>query len=366
MGVVAGTNFSQKPIGASYPSSGRILRQIVTGMFFAGAQMKIEIAKEGQQGGKGWSPVYGVVTDGNNRYFRLTDWTGGEGIKPSVPANNYLGATGLVFSTSDAINIRGIQGLTGKGIQSTSYNSGTGVLTFTFTDSTTYSTGDLRGANGVGISDATYDSETQQMTLVLSNSSEIVVSMPMPAPLKGWAPIYASEVSGDNVFIKIVDYANGEGTKPSLPTNRYLGASGFVAIGSAINFAGIPGADGIGIASISYDAGTGVLTITLTDSSFYTTEDLRGADGFGATVIDITGGTLSLNDLRLNNRYYCEDFGSITNTPSLTGGSFFFLDVMRQREKILHILEERGESTIKRWTRYGYDGGAAFTSWTEM
>lgn len=42
----------------------------------------------------------------------------------------------------------GVPGLDGKGISDASYDSETGILTFTFTDDTTFSTGDLRGEPG--------------------------------------------------------------------------------------------------------------------------------------------------------------------------------------------------------------------------
>ena len=67
--------------------------------------------------------------------------------------------------------IRGIDGLNGKGIASTSYNSGTGVLAITFTDSSIYQTGDLRGVNGKGISSASYNSSTGILTLTFTDSS---------------------------------------------------------------------------------------------------------------------------------------------------------------------------------------------------
>jgi hypothetical protein len=56
------------------------------------------------------------------------------------------GPTGPAGSTGPA-GADGDDGATGNGIASSSYNSGTGVLTLTFTDTSTYSTGDLRGAD---------------------------------------------------------------------------------------------------------------------------------------------------------------------------------------------------------------------------
>jgi len=50
-----------------------------------------------------------------------------------------------VYGIKDTVINRGTDG---KGIQSTSYNSSTGVLTMTFSDNSTYQTGDMRGAKG--------------------------------------------------------------------------------------------------------------------------------------------------------------------------------------------------------------------------
>jgi hypothetical protein len=59
-----------------------------------------------------------------------------------------------IYGVMNASQIgKGDTGSDGKGISSTSYNSGTGVLTITFTDASTYNTGDLRGA----LQDNTFD-----------------------------------------------------------------------------------------------------------------------------------------------------------------------------------------------------------------
>jgi len=54
-----------------------------------------------------------------------------------ILVSSLVGATGTTGAG-------GATGATGKGISSTSYNAGTGVLTITYTDATTYSTADLR------------------------------------------------------------------------------------------------------------------------------------------------------------------------------------------------------------------------------
>jgi hypothetical protein len=58
---------------------------------------------------------------------------------------------------------------------------------------------------------------------------------------------------------------------------------------------GVDGVDGKGISSTSYNASTGVLTITFTDASTYQTGDLRGSVSFGTSA----GTACEGNDSRL-------------------------------------------------------------------
>jgi hypothetical protein len=65
----------------------------------------------GGDGNDGWSPILAVVADGERRVLQVDDWTGGEGTKPAV--GSYIGASGLVASIGDAVDIRGATGATG-------------------------------------------------------------------------------------------------------------------------------------------------------------------------------------------------------------------------------------------------------------
>lgn len=65
----------------------------------------------GPQGDKGWSPEYAIETDGTRRALKIVDWQGGDGTKPE--AGVYVGASGLVASIGDAVDIRGPQGAAG-------------------------------------------------------------------------------------------------------------------------------------------------------------------------------------------------------------------------------------------------------------
>ena len=136
----------------------------------------------GATGDDAWSPVLSVESDGARRVLKITDWAGGEGTKPAVPSDPYIGSSGLVGSAASAIDIRGATGQTGN----------------------TGATGD-----------------------------------------DAWSPVLAVESSGQTRVLKITDWTGGEGTKPAVPTNPYIGSSGLVATaGEAINVRGSKGQKG--------------------------------------------------------------------------------------------------------------------------
>lgn len=63
---------------------------------------------QGLTGNKGWSPAFAIVSDGARRVLRVSDWVGGEGVKPAT--GDYVGAAGLTPTIGDAIDIRGPAG----------------------------------------------------------------------------------------------------------------------------------------------------------------------------------------------------------------------------------------------------------------
>lgn len=65
----------------------------------------------GTDGLDGWSPILAVVSDSARRVLQITDWTGGEGTKPST---GYIGASGIVALIADAVDIRGPAGSAGS------------------------------------------------------------------------------------------------------------------------------------------------------------------------------------------------------------------------------------------------------------
>lgn len=64
------------------------------------------------RGAKGWTPVLVVVSDGERRVLRLIDYIDGEGNKPTIPTDNYVGTAGLT-TLANAVDIRGAVGATG-------------------------------------------------------------------------------------------------------------------------------------------------------------------------------------------------------------------------------------------------------------
>jgi hypothetical protein len=67
-----------------------------------------KIVDSTEKGNAGWSPVTAAVIDGSRIVFKVTDWTGGQGVKPA--ANKYLGAAGLVDTAAAAIDVAAVLG----------------------------------------------------------------------------------------------------------------------------------------------------------------------------------------------------------------------------------------------------------------
>ncbi|MCY4364719.1 MAG: hypothetical protein OXE17_00600 [Chloroflexi bacterium] len=63
---------------------------------------------DGQEGDSGWSPQFAIVADGDRRVLQITGWTGGTGTAPA--SGLYVGATALVSSLADGVDIRGPSG----------------------------------------------------------------------------------------------------------------------------------------------------------------------------------------------------------------------------------------------------------------
>ena len=58
----------------------------------------------------GYSPTFGVATDGDRLVLEVTGWTGGAG---TPPATGFIGGSGIVPDVADGVNIRGLAGAAG-------------------------------------------------------------------------------------------------------------------------------------------------------------------------------------------------------------------------------------------------------------
>jgi hypothetical protein len=56
----------------------------------------------------GWSPVFALESNGEERVLKVVDWTGGDGEKPAV--DKYVGVSGLVDAIGDGVDVRGAEG----------------------------------------------------------------------------------------------------------------------------------------------------------------------------------------------------------------------------------------------------------------
>ena len=171
--------------------------------------------------GHGWSPIFGIVHDGERRVLQLTSWTGGTGDVPQG-AGNYLGSSGLVTNSGDAVDLRGAVGASG----------GLGA-------------NGLNGTNG-------HDGSN------------------------GWTPALAMVADGERCVLQLTGWTGGGGSTPA-GSGSYLGGSGWVAtVAEALDLRGRqgpPGGNGAAgvdvtpITSISYD-GTNLTIQTSTGQSF--------------------------------------------------------------------------------------------------
>ena len=171
--------------------------------------------------GHGWSPLFGIFHDGERRVLQLTSWVGGTGDVPQG-VGNYLGSSGLVTNSGDAVDLRGAVGASG----------GLGA-------------NGLNGTNG-------HDGS------------------------KGWTPALAMVADGERCVLQLTGWTGGGGSTPA-GSGSYLGGSGWVAtVAEALDLRGMqgpPGGNGAAgvdvtpITSISYD-GTNLTIQTSTGQSF--------------------------------------------------------------------------------------------------
>lgn len=66
----------------------------------------------GVAGDDGWTAVLAIESDGERRVVRVVGYVGGDG---TPPATGYVGASGMVATAAEAVNIRGATGASGAG-----------------------------------------------------------------------------------------------------------------------------------------------------------------------------------------------------------------------------------------------------------
>jgi hypothetical protein len=68
---------------------------------------------KGDTGSLGWTPSFLIESDGERRVLKLNDFINGEGTKPALPTDRYVGSTGMVPTAALGVDIRGEQGPAG-------------------------------------------------------------------------------------------------------------------------------------------------------------------------------------------------------------------------------------------------------------
>ena len=267
----------------------------------------------GLQGPNGWSPILAAENDAERRVFKVVDWVGGAGVKPSV--GSYIGSTGFVSTAALALDVRGGTGgvgpantlTVGSVTQGSAAASVTGVApnqvlnlvlpkgdaaTVSVSSTVTGAPGSDASVTNVGTSaDAelvfvvprgnTGLTGTAATVLVeatntvspgtpaavtntgTSSAASLIFDIPQGDPGavgdKGWSPILATVADGARFVHQIYDWTGGIGTKPAV--GGYIGATGVVSdISLAINIRGAAGS-GSGDVSGPSDATAGNLAV---------------------------------------------------------------------------------------------------------
>ncbi len=208
------------------------------------------------KGPQGWAPVVAVVTDDARRVLQITDWTGGEGSKPTD--TGFIGATGIVATAALAVDIRGSIGATGPSNTLaigtvTSAASPSATITGTSPNQTLNlvlpkgdkgDTGNTGPANTLTIGTVTTGAASATIT---GTAPSQVLNLVVPQGIQGiqgnagWSPIFATVVDGERRVLQLVDWTGGTGSKPA--TGEYVGATGLVAtITQAVDIRGPSGA----------------------------------------------------------------------------------------------------------------------------
>ncbi|RKT00459.1 S-layer family protein [Flavobacterium sp. 123] len=206
-----------------------------------------------------------------------------------VGPQGLIGLTGPAGATG-AQGIAGTNGTNGKSVTGSTYDSTTGIVTFTYSDGTTSTTSDLRGAtgaagtngtngtNGKSVTGSTYDSTTGIVTFTYSDGTTSTTSdlrgATGVAGTNGTNGTNGKSVTGSTYdsTTGIVTFTYSDGTTST--TSDLRGATGA---------AGTNGTNGKSVTGSTYDSTTGIVTFTYSDGTTSTTSDLRGATGAAGT-----------------------------------------------------------------------------------
>ena len=119
---------------------------------------------------------------------------------------------------------------------------------------------------------------------------------------KGWSPVLANVTDGERRVLRLIDWTGGTGTKPAVPTDNYIGPTGFTNLAGATDIRGATGATGatgpqgpaaIAFRSITGDTGTATAdvpddTIAITGGTGISTAATDTPDGLVITNTGVT------------------------------------------------------------------------------
>lgn len=193
---------------------------------------------KGDQGYKGWTPAYTIEEISDSVYIKIIDWIGGDGEKPTT--TGYLSSTGIVELSDQAIDIRGYDGLSAYDVATRNGFVGDenewlaslkgekgdqGVQGEQGIQGETGEKGDTGDIGDVGLS--AYDIALQEG--FIGTEAEWLTSLVGANGADGdkaWTPIFAVESDSNGTYVRITDYLDGTGDKPTYI--GYLSDAGLV------------------------------------------------------------------------------------------------------------------------------------------
>lgn len=239
-----------KPVDLGYLGAGGIVQDIADAINVrgsTGAPGPAGVGSPGSEGDSGWSPVLAAVIDGSRRVFRITDWTGGQGAKPST--TGYIALGGLSENLADAVDFRGAAGAGGPagphgwapifGVQPDGERRVLRVVDWTGGQGEKPAVGQYVGA--AGLVDLSADAVDVRGATGAPGAAG--VGSAGPAGSKGWSPVLTAVPYGERRLLQVTDWIGGEDAKPA--TGGYLGGAGFVTDpAQAVDFRGPLGPQG--------------------------------------------------------------------------------------------------------------------------